>query len=138
MRGTIDGTVGPAVSLPPYDLLTVLRHMTRGASFGGLVATYSMNADVFADLTEAQQAALRTAGEETMAHFCAFADATEADAAQALVAAGGTLYPYDEALNAEIGERLAPVAEDWVARLEARNLPARSVLEAARAALVAN
>jgi len=116
----------------------VLRHMTQGASFGGLVATYSMNADVFADLTDARQAALRAAGEETMAHFCAFSDANEADATQALVAAGGTLYPCDDAMNAEIGERLAPVAEDWVARLEARNLPARSVLEAARAALAAN
>lgn len=138
VRGTIDGTVGPAVSLAPYDLLTVLRHMTQGASFGGLVATYSINAEVFAGLTESQQAALRAAGEETMAHFCAFADDNEAAAAQAFVAAGGTLYPYDAAMNAEIGDRLAPVAEEWATRLEGRNLPARSALEAARAALAAN
>lgn len=137
VRNTIDGTVGPAVSLAPYDLMPVLRHMTQGASFGGFVGTYSINADVFADLTQSQRDALIQAGQETMAHFCAFADSNEAAAAAAFVEAGGTLWPYDAAMNAELAERLAPVADDWAVRLEGRNLPARDVLAAVRAAIAA-
>lgn len=50
LRGTLDGSVSPAVSLKPYDRLTVVGHMTQGASFGGFVGTYSMNRDVFEQL----------------------------------------------------------------------------------------
>lgn len=88
VRGTIDGSVSPAVSLKPYDMLTVVRHMTQGASFGGFVGAYAMNREAFDALDPAQQEALLKAGEETMERFCAYADASEAAAAAEFEAAG--------------------------------------------------
>lgn len=138
VRGTIDGSVGPLVSLEPYDLLTVMRHATQNASFGGFVGTYSISKDVWDGLTEDQQAALKEAGRLTMEHFCSFADNNEAAGAKKFEEAGGTLWPYSEEQNAELAERVEPVADDWAARLEERGMPAREVLDAYKAARASN
>lgn len=138
VRGTIDGSVGPLVSLAPYDLLTVMRHGTQKASFGGFVGTYSISKEVWDGLSQEQQAALKEAGRSTMEHFCTYADDNEAAGAKAFEEAGGTLWPYSAEQNAELAERVQPVADDWATRLEERGLPARQVLDAYKAARASN
>lgn len=138
VRGTIDGSVGPLVSLEPYDLLTIMRHGTQGASFGGFVATYSIGKEVWGGLTKDQQAALKEAGRITMEHFCDYADNNESAGAKKFQEAGGTLWPYSAEQNAELAKRVEPVADDWATRLEERGLPAREVLDAYKAARASN
>lgn len=137
VRGTIDGSVSPALSLRPYDLVTVVRHMTQGASFGGFVGTYSINTDVFESLSPEEQAILLEAGRETMEHFCNYADTSEAAAAEEFAESGGKLWVYDEKMQAELAEALAPLSADWAQRLEARGLPGNKVLDSLHDALEA-
>lgn len=138
VRGTIDGSVGPFVSLKPYDLQAVVRHSTQNASFGGFAATYSISQRAWDSLSPELQEALKEAGRKTMAHFCAYSDAQETEAAKEFEASGGKLWSYSSGQNASLVERVAPVAEDWVKRLEGRGLPAREVLEAYKAARASN
>lgn len=138
VRGTIDGSVGPFVSLKPYDLQAVVRHSTQNASFGGFAATYSISQKAWDGLSTELQAALQEAGRITMAHFCAYSDAQETDAAKEFEASGGKLWSFSAEQNASLSERVAPVAEDWVERLQGRGLPALEVLEAYKAARASN
>lgn len=138
VRGTIDGSVGPAVSLKPYDLQTVVRHLTQNASFGGFVATYSMSQSAWDGLSKDLQEALKEAGRTTTEQLCAYADAEETKAAKEIEAAGGKLWPYSAEQNADLARRVAPVADDWAKRLEDRGLPAREVLDAYEAAKASN
>ncbi len=134
LRGTIDGTVGPAGSMKPYDLLTVVKNTTVGASFGGLVATYSISLKKWQGLSPEIQKALADAGEATIKSFCKVSDDQEEEAVKEFEAAGGKAWRLNDGERADLARRLEPVTGDWAKRLDDRKLPGTDVLKAFQAA----
>jgi TRAP-type C4-dicarboxylate transport system substrate-binding protein len=127
-RGTIDGSIGPAISMKPYDLLTVVRYMTRDAAFGSFASTFSMNLRRFRALPADIQTALDQAGREATQHLCAYVDANEQLAFDEAEKSGITFWRLNAAEQANLRETLAPVAQEWAKALDARHLPGSQVL----------
>lgn len=127
-RGTIDGSVGPAISMKPYDLLTVIHYMTRDAAFGSFASTFSMNLRKFRSLPTDIQAALDQAGNEATQHLCGYVDANEQIAFGEAEKAGVNFWRLNAAEQAQVKETLAPVAQEWAKALDARHLPGSQVL----------
>jgi TRAP-type C4-dicarboxylate transport system substrate-binding protein len=123
-RGTIDGSVGPAISMKPYDLLGVVRYMTRDATFGSFASTFSMNLRKY----RAVQAALEQAGREATQHLCEYVDANEQMAFDEAEKAGIKFWRLNAAEQANLNATLAPVAQEWAKALDARHLPGTQVL----------
>jgi TRAP-type C4-dicarboxylate transport system substrate-binding protein len=134
-RGTIDGTVSPAISLKPYDLLSIIRYMTRDASFGSFASTYSMNLRKFRALPPDIQAALDQAGREATLHLCAYVDANEESSFDEAEKAGISFWRLNGAEQAQLRETLAPVGQEWAKALDARHLPGTQVLNDFAAAM---
>jgi len=122
-RGTVDGSDGPAISLKPYDMLAVTKSMTRGATFGSFVSTYSINARKFQSLPKDVQDALVQAGEEASLHLCDYVDTNEQKAMEEAAAAGVNLWTLGPSERAELKTLLAPVVKQWADALDARRLP---------------
>ena len=134
-RGTIDGSVGPAISMKPYDLLSVVRYMTRDASFGSFASTFSMNLRKYRALPADIQAALEQAGREATQHLCSYVDANEQAAFDEAEKAGIKFWRLNAAEQANLNATLAPVAQEWAKALDARHLPGTEVLNAFAAAV---
>ena len=134
VRGTIDGSVGPAGSAKPYDLHTQFKFMTVGASFGGFAATYSINQKKWDSLPADVQQALSAAGEATSKWLCAVADRQEAAAVTEMEGMGAKPWRLSAAEKAELVQRLEPVHADWAKRLDERNLPGSDAVKAWRSA----
>ncbi|MCL4746395.1 MAG: TRAP transporter substrate-binding protein DctP [Burkholderiaceae bacterium] len=134
MRGTIDGSVGPAGSSKPYGLDTQFKFMTVGASFGGFVGTYSMSLKKWESLPADVQQALAAAGEEANKSICAIADQQEAAAVTEMEGHGAKPWRLNAAEKAELSKRLEPVHEDWAKRMDERKLPGTEAIKSWRAA----
>jgi TRAP-type C4-dicarboxylate transport system substrate-binding protein len=134
-RGTIDGSVGPAISLKPYDMIAVSKSMTEGATFGSFVATYSMNRRKFMSLPQPVQDALVQAGKEATDHLCAYIDTNEQKATQEAAAAGVNFWLLSAADKEQFQSMLAPVVKQWGDALDARHLPGTTVLQDFNAAV---
>ncbi len=134
LRGTIDGSVGPAGSSKPYGLDTEFKFMTVGASFGGFVGTYSISLKKWESLAPDIQQALVAAGEETNKSICAIADQQEAAAVTAMEGFGAKTWRLNAAEKADLSKRLEPVHEDWAKRMDERKLPGSEAVKAWRSA----
>jgi TRAP-type C4-dicarboxylate transport system substrate-binding protein len=129
-RGTIDGSVGPAISMKPYDLQSVAKSMSNGASFGSFASTFSMNARKFRSLPKEDQDALVQAGQEATAHLCAYVDTNNEKAIVEVEAAGVRQWHLTEDEKKEANTLLAPVVEEWGKALDERHLPGTEVAKA--------
>ena len=134
-RGTIDGSVGPAISMKPYDLQTVAKSMSNGASFGSFASTYSMNAKKFRAQPPEIQAALLQAGKEATEHLCQYVDSNNEKAIADVEAAGVKQWHLTSAEQQEANALLAPVVDEWAKGLDARHLPGTAVVKAFKAAV---
>ena len=129
-RGTIDGSVGPAISMKPYDLVSVSKSMSNGASFGSFASTFSMNARKFRSLPKEDQDALVLAGQEATEHLCSYVDTNNEKAIAEVEAAGVKQWRLTEAEQAEANSLLAPVTDEWGKALDDRHLPGTEVAKA--------
>lgn len=134
LRGTIDGSVGPAGSAKPYGLDTEFKFMTVGASFGGFVGTYSMSLKKWESLPADVQQALAAAGELANEAICSVSDRQEAAAVTAMEGLGAKPWRLSAAEKAELAKRLEPVHEDWAKRIDERKLPGSDAVKAWRTA----
>jgi len=133
-RGTIDGSVGPAISLKPYDLLSVTHSMTRGVAFGGIAFTYSMNARKYRALPPDIQAALTKAGAEANEHLCRFIDEHETQAQADARQAGMTFWDIEGEEKVKLEALLKPVIDEWAGGLDRRGLPGTDLVKEFEAA----
>jgi TRAP-type C4-dicarboxylate transport system substrate-binding protein len=134
-RGTIDGSVGPAISMKPYDLDSVAKSMSNGASFGSFASTYSMNLRKFRAMPKDVQAALLQAGQEMVEHLCSYVDSHNQDAIAEVEAKGVKQWRLTPAEQQQVNTLLAPVVTEWGQNLDARHLPGTKVAEAFKAAV---
>ena len=135
-RGTLDGMFVTFLSMPPYQLQTVLKYSTVGAPFGGFAGTYSINARKFQSLSAEVRAALTRAGEEATERLCKAIDAGEVQASVDAEKAGVHLVHLTAAQDSELRTLLKPLPTEWATALDSRHLAGTEVLKAFQAALV--
>ena len=127
-RGTVDGSVGTALSLRPYDLLGVTKTLTEGVAFGSFASTYSISLRKFRSLSAEDQAALVQAGREATEHLCSYVDTNEAAALADVQKHGVTVWNISAADQAKLKTLLDPVVQNWAKSLDDRHLPGSQVL----------
>jgi TRAP-type C4-dicarboxylate transport system substrate-binding protein len=134
-RGTVDASVGTALSLRPYDLLGVTKTLTEGVAFGSFASTYSISLRKFRSLSAEDQSALVQAGREATEHLCEFVDTNEAAALADVQKAGVRVWNIPPADQAALRTMLDPVVQNWAKGLDDRHLPGSQVLADFKAAV---
>ena len=67
--GIVDAWVGPPSSMPPYDLDEIIKYGTTNLNLGSFAVVFVINENVRKGLSDKQQKALKTAGEEAVEHL---------------------------------------------------------------------
>ena len=128
-RGTMDGLIFTMESIQSYGLEKLLKHSTDSVTFGSFVIAYSMNQAFWNKLPEDIKKALDEASEATVAKSCADITAEQAGVHKHLEDAGISFDVIPDPAAAEIKAKLAGVAKDWAAALDARGKPASAVVK---------
>lgn len=128
-RGTVDGTLFNLPTAAGYKLQEQLMYSTDNLNLGLFPVLYVINEDVWQSLPEDIQTALVEAAREVVPPVIEADKKGVEDFRAGLEENGGGLYQIDEAELAQWNERLLPVRNGWVERLEAQSKPARAILD---------
>ena len=128
-RGTVDGTLFNLPTAAGYKLQEQLEYSTDNLNLGLFPVLYVINEDVWQTLPEDIRTAMIEAGKEVLPTVLE-ADKRGVETFRAgLEANGGGLYQIGDDELAQWNERLAPVREDWVQRLEKQGKPAQAIID---------
>jgi TRAP-type C4-dicarboxylate transport system substrate-binding protein len=129
-RGTLDGALLPYQSAVSYHLGGLLKSGTIGQDFGTVAITFSISLARWNSLPPDAQAALEGIGKTISEQVCGRVDKAEADAIEAMRAAGIRLVtPTDEDRTA-LEAAFDKVRIDWARRLDSRGKDGSAVLDA--------
>ena len=126
--GVADGTVTILTGAHPYRLYEVAPYITLvsiGAQFTGAV---SANLDFWQSLSSEEQKQLKLIGKQYTARTSRIALERYQKALDAMQAAGAIVTTLPAADRKKWIESLGPLAQQWVARYEQKNLPAKRML----------
>ena len=126
--GVADGTLTILTGAHPYRLYEVAPYITLvsiGAQFTGAV---SANLDFWQRLSQAEQRQLKLIGKQYTARTSRIALARYQKALEAMQAAGAIVTTLPAADRQKWIASLGPLAKQWVARYEQKNLPAKRML----------
>jgi TRAP-type C4-dicarboxylate transport system substrate-binding protein len=127
-RGTMDGVLFPADSIPSYGLDKLVKHATEGVSFGSFIVAYSISQAAWDKLPAEVKTAMNDASEAIEPKTCAEVDQEQAQTRKRLNDAGVVYDPIPEATRAQMKEKLKGVSKEWAAAIDARGKPASEVL----------
>lgn len=134
-RGTIDGALLPHSSVPPYDLVPLLKAATQGVNLASFVVTYMISEAAWSELSPEMQTAMAEAGEHATREACKSIDRLDGED-KARIAAGGVEFV---SLSAEDATKLKAmtlaVSDEWAAEQDGFGRPGSEILAAFRAAL---
>lgn len=128
-QGVVDGAVLSLPSLPPYSLQEVTGAASTNAALGGATAVLSIDTGIWNDLTADEQAAMTSCGTEIEAHINNYVDELNESLATSFESSGIEIYNLAEGEQSRLSELLAPIRQDYVARVAKRGLPAQEALE---------
>lgn len=128
-QGAVDGTMLSTASVTPYSLQEVSKSISGNGSFGVATGIWSIDADVYAGLSEEKQVAMRDCGLKVEGELGAWADSWTIEQQQELRNAGMEVFDYSAEELGKIEEKLAAARADYVQRLEARGMPAQQALD---------
>lgn len=134
-RGTLDASILSLASIKPYNLQELVNAISTNANFGTFPTVLIMDKDSYGKLSSEHQKALSDCGHKIETSMAAYLDAQSKALQDEFAALGIEIYDLSDAESAALNEKLAGVSSDYIARLEARNLPAREVYDAFEAAL---
>ncbi|GEM35402.1 C4-dicarboxylate ABC transporter [Nocardia neocaledoniensis NBRC 108232] len=132
-RGTIDGALLPRYAVLSYSFQEVLRYGTLRADLGSSSIWFTINADAWAELDDAQRRVVQEAAEVARAGACTSIAAADAKAVDAMRAAGIQFDEVSPQTRPQWDAALASVRAEWVRDLESAGLDAREVLDAIEA-----
>lgn len=136
-RNTVQGTLASPMSVTPYKLEEVLHYSTEGASLGSFTATYSISQHVWEELSAKQQAFLTHAADRAQKSTCEELNRAVAESKQQMRDAGVQFDPVTEQHRHAWDAITEQVQNSWVHDLSSTGLPARKVLNEAKAAFAA-
>jgi TRAP-type C4-dicarboxylate transport system substrate-binding protein len=134
-RGTIDGSLFPFSSLPPYGIDKLSKAGTIGENFGTFVANFVISEKRFQSLPPAFQQQLSEMGEQFAKRVCLQVEEDEGRDIEKVKAAGATLTPLPAADSATLAKVSLEVAKDWADTLDKRGKPGTEILDAFSAGL---
>lgn len=128
-RGTVDGTLFNLPTAAGYKLQEQLEYSTDNLNLGLFPVLYVINENVWQTLPEDIQTAMIEAAREVVPPVIEADKKGVVDFRKGVEENGGGLYQIDADQLAMWNERLAPVRDDWVERLEAQSKPAQAILD---------
>ena len=128
-RGTVDGILFNLPTAAGYKLQEQLVYSTDNLNLGLFPVMYVINEDVWQTLPEDIRRVMIETAMEVLPTVLEADKNSKEDFRSVLEANGGGLYQIDDSQIAEWNERLVPVYEEWIQRLEALNMPARAILD---------
>lgn len=128
-RGTVDGTLFNLPTAAGYKLQEQLEYSTDNLNLGLFPVLYVINEDVWQTLPEDIQTAMIEAAREVVPSVIEADKKGVEDFRKGVEENGGGLYQIDADQLTLWNERLAPVRDDWVERLEAQSKPAQAILD---------
>lgn len=134
-RGTLDGALLPVTSVTPYKVDEVARSISTNGTFGSFAITVVMNAETYAGLTDPQKAAIRQAGDDTVAHLANILQKDVDKALDSFRNNGIGVYRLPEPLRSQLAPKFSQVQEEWVGRMEERELDGNGALREIKQAL---
>ncbi|MBB1091512.1 TRAP transporter substrate-binding protein DctP [Rhodopseudomonas palustris] len=137
-RGTMDGVLFPADSIPSYGLDKLVKHATDGVSFGSFIVAYSISQAAWNKLPADVKAAMDEASEAIEPKVCADVDKEQAQTRKQLNDAGVAYDPIPDATKAQMKDRLKGVSAEWAAAIDARGKPASEALKEFESLLAAS
>ncbi|GGM16075.1 ABC transporter substrate-binding protein [Pseudooceanicola nanhaiensis] len=128
-RGTVEGTMLSLSSIKPYNVETLMNAMSTNASLGAYTVAVSMKTDKWQALSEETRTALTECGLQAGERLSAFFDEEGQALTKEFADAGVSMYEFTPEELEWINQAVAPVADDWVKRLEDRGAPAQEALD---------
>lgn len=128
-RGTVDGTILSFASATPYSVNEVATHMSENASFGTSASWIGMSQEYFDSLSPEHQQIVDECGKTTELELAAWVDENEGRIRDEYREQGIEIYELSDDQLAAFSEAMAPVENDFVSRLESRDLPAQEALD---------
>jgi len=128
-RGTIDGVMIPYPSARSYRLEEVARFATAGSALGSTVVGYAITERLWRQLSPEVQAAFDKASAAFIERIAAYQDQSNQQD-QAYLAGKNVRFSAIEGADAARWKAaIEPVAAEWVADMQAKNLPGKEVYE---------
>lgn len=128
-RGTVDGTLFNLPTAAGYNLQEQLEYSTDNLNLGLFPVLYVVNEDVWHTLPEDIQTAMVEAAREVVPTVIEADKKGVEDFRKGVEENGGGLYQIDDDQLVLWNDRLTPVRDDWVERLEAQSKPAQAILD---------
>lgn len=120
-RGTVDGTFSALESIKPYGLHEVLKSVTSNAPFGSIPTIATMNLAEWEALDPAAQAKFTACNLKIEGDLARQLDVQDKALQAEFASIGIDVYALDDALLGEVRAALSKVADDYLARMGARN-----------------
>ena len=126
-RGVIDGTWANNDQVHSFKLFEVINYINN-TTWGGTFMAYPLNRDTYESLPEAVRKYIDDSFEEFSLRSAKFTDERNDMGLLAGLRAGNREVNVSETKRAKMDERLAPLFADWVAKWEAKGVPAKQAL----------
>lgn len=133
-RGTVDGLVLAFEALDQYKVQEIVKYATKGVNVTGWIGAYCINERAWSSLPKDLQQVLLDSGLEATRSLGDHVKKSGEDYQKKYEKeAGMKVYTLTKAEQAEFVEATRNVVDNWVKTQEAKNLPAKKILEATRA-----
>lgn len=116
-RGRLDAVLFPLASVPGYKLNEVVSHISTNGSFGGYSFIMVVRSDLFDSLSPEVQQAMIDTGAEAALHVAKAQDESVGALIEQWNAEGIDTYTFSDEELAVLRDAMAPVVEDWKARM---------------------
>ena len=128
-RGVVDGTFTPWGSAASYKWNEIMKYATSGASFGSLAGAGVINKEKFDSLPVNIKKAVLEAGDEASINLAKVVDRNAKTIREEFEVDGVKIVYLNPAEQEKWLEKLKPAGDEWVSKMEKKNLPGRQVLE---------
>lgn len=134
-RGTVDGNVISFAGIKPYSLQEVMSAMSRNGSFGTVTQAIGIGEDAYAQLSPEQQKVFDDCGRNVETELTQWLDENDSAIADELADMGVNIFDFSPEDMEKLNESMSIVAEEFIARLTARDIPADKAYEELLAAI---
>lgn len=134
-NGVVDGALTAISSIKPYNLQELIKSISDNGQFGSFTTLLAIRLDAYDALPDQTKSAFDTCARRVEQEVAAYLDAENEALKEEFSGMGIEVYSFPDDLQTEILDRLGPVTEEFIERLEARGLPAQATYNAYRAAL---
>jgi len=116
-RGTVDGAMLVATSIPNYSLDSIVKSVTTGFSLGSVSTFYAVSDATWATLPPDVRAAIDAAGVEASMNLCESLDKLESDQLTKLAGRGVVINRLNDTQRASWNAVSGAAIKDWASRL---------------------